>query len=176
MTARLPIEGTPALADYKLTDNLTATRGRIFLTGTQALVRLVLMQRALDKARGMNTAGFISGYRGSPLGMVDQQLWKANKLLAASDIRFLPAINEELGGTAVLGTQRVESDPERTVEGVFAMWYGKGPGVDRAGDHAATRSSMATPTARRRMVACWWSRATITAVCRRRCRIKATLQ
>ena len=66
--------------------------------------------------------------------MVDQQLWKANKLLTASDIRFLPAINEELGGTAVLGTQRVESDPERTVEGVFAMWYGKGPGVDRAGD------------------------------------------
>src|SRR5580658_8982256 len=134
MTARLPIDGTPALADYKLTDNLTATRGRIFLTGTQALVRLVLMQRALDKARDMNTAGFISGYRGSPLGMVDQQLWKAKKLLEASDIRFLPAINEELGGTAVLGTQRVESDPERTVEGVFAMWYGKGPGVDRAGD------------------------------------------
>jgi indolepyruvate ferredoxin oxidoreductase len=134
MTARLPIDGTPALADYKLSDNLTATRGRIFLTGTQALVRLALMQRALDKSREMNTAGFISGYRGSPLGMVDQQLWKANKLLAASDIRFLPAINEELGGTAVLGTQRVESDPQRTVEGVFAMWYGKGPGVDRAGD------------------------------------------
>jgi indolepyruvate ferredoxin oxidoreductase len=134
MTARLPIDGTPALADYKLSDNLTATCGRIFLTGTQALVRLVLMQRALDKARGMNTAGFISGYRGSPLGMVDQQLWKAKKLLEASEIRFLPAINEELGGTAVLGTQRVESDPERTVEGVFAMWYGKGPGVDRAGD------------------------------------------
>ncbi len=134
MTARLPIDGTPALADYKLSDNLIATRGRIFLTGTQALVRLALMQRAADKARGLNTAGFISGYRGSPLGMVDQQLWKAKKLLTASDIRFLPAINEELGGTAVLGTQRVESDPERTVEGVFAMWYGKGPGVDRAGD------------------------------------------
>ncbi|TGQ25645.1 pyruvate ferredoxin oxidoreductase, partial [Mesorhizobium sp. M00.F.Ca.ET.216.01.1.1] len=124
----MPIDGTPALADYKLSDNLTATRGRIFLTGTQALVRLALMQRALDKARGMNTAGFISGYRGSPLGMVDQQLWKAKTLLSASDIRFLPAINEELGGTAVLGTQRVEADPERTVEGVFAMWYGKGPG------------------------------------------------
>src|SRR5579864_7296037 len=134
MTARLPIDGTPALADYKLSDNLTATRGRIFLTGTQALVRLALMQRAADRAHGMNTAGFISGYRGSPLGMVDQQLWKAKKLLTASDIRFLPAINEELGGTAVRGTQRVESDPERTVEGVFAMWYGKGPGVDRAGD------------------------------------------
>ncbi|SEA04329.1 indolepyruvate ferredoxin oxidoreductase family protein [Paraburkholderia sartisoli] len=134
MTARLPVDGTPALAEYRLSDNLTATRGRIFLTGTQALVRLPLMQRALDKAGGLNTAGFISGYRGSPLGMVDLQLWKAQKLLDASDIRFLPAINEELGGTAVLGTQRVESDPERTVEGVFAMWYGKGPGVDRAGD------------------------------------------
>ncbi len=136
MTARLSIDDndTPALADYRLSDNLTATRGRIFLTGTQALVRLALMQRALDKTHGLNTAGFISGYRGSPLGMVDQQLWKAGKLLDANDIRFLPAINEELGGTAVLGTQRVEADPERTVDGVFAMWYGKGPGVDRAGD------------------------------------------
>ncbi|WP_322003648.1 indolepyruvate ferredoxin oxidoreductase family protein [Paraburkholderia tropica] len=125
---------SPPLADYQLTDNLTATRGRIFLTGTQALIRLALMQRALDRAHGLNTAGFISGYRGSPLGMVDQQAWKAKKLLEAADVRFLPAINEELGGTAVLGTQRVEADPERTVEGVFAMWYGKGPGVDRAGD------------------------------------------
>ncbi|MBI0327141.1 indolepyruvate ferredoxin oxidoreductase family protein [Burkholderia plantarii] len=134
MTARLPIDGSPPLADYRLTDNLTATRGRVFLTGTQALVRLLLMQRALDAARGVDSAGFVSGYRGSPLGMVDQQMWKAKKLLDASRVRFLPAINEELGGTAVLGTQRVEADPERTVEGVFAMWYGKGPGVDRAAD------------------------------------------
>ena len=134
MTARLPIDGTPALSEYRLTDNLTATRGRIFLTGTQALVRIMLMQRELDRALGWNTAGFVSGYRGSPLGMVDQQMWKAKKLLDANDVRFLPAINEELGGTAVLGTQRVEADTERTVDGVFAMWYGKGPGVDRAGD------------------------------------------
>ena len=134
MTARLPIDGTPALSEYRLTDNLSATRGRIFLTGTQALVRIMLMQRELDRALGWNTAGFVIGYRGSPLGMVDQQMWKAKKLLDASDVRFLPAINEELGGTAVLGTQRVEADPERTVDGVFAMWYGKGPGVDRAGD------------------------------------------
>ncbi|MGV2292687.1 indolepyruvate ferredoxin oxidoreductase family protein [Trinickia sp. YCB016] len=134
MTARPPSLDTPALSDYRLTDNLTATRGRIFLTGTQALVRLMLAQRALDKTRGLNTAGFVSGYRGSPLGMVDQQMWKAKKLLVASDVRFLPAINEELGGTAVLGTQRVESDSEKTVDGVFAMWYGKGPGVDRAAD------------------------------------------
>ena len=134
MNARVPFADSPPLASYQLTDNLNAAHGRIFLTGTQALVRLVLMQRQLDRAAGLNTAGFVSGYRGSPLGMVDQQLWKAEKLLASHDVRFLPAINEELGGTAVLGTQRVESDPERTVEGVFAMWYGKGPGVDRAGD------------------------------------------
>ncbi|SDV48615.1 indolepyruvate ferredoxin oxidoreductase family protein [Chitinasiproducens palmae] len=124
----------PALADYALTDNLTAERGQIFLTGTQALVRLVLSQGRLDRQRGMNTAGFVSGYRGSPLGMVDQQMWRARKLLDEHEVRFLPAINEELGGTAVLGTQRVESDPEKTVDGVFAMWYGKGPGVDRAAD------------------------------------------
>jgi indolepyruvate ferredoxin oxidoreductase len=134
MNARVPFSEHPPLSAYQLADNLNASQGRIFLTGTQALVRLVLMQRQLDRAAGLNTAGFVSGYRGSPLGMVDQQLWKANKLLASHDVRFLPAINEELGGTAVLGTQRVESDPERTVDGVFAMWYGKGPGVDRAGD------------------------------------------
>lgn len=132
---RLPFGSQdPLLFAYQLSDNLRATRGRIFLTGTQALVRLALMQSALDKARGLNTAGFISGYRGSPLGMVDQQLWKAKPYLDAGGIRFLPAVNEELGGTAVLGTQRVEADPQRTVDGVFAMWYGKGPGVDRAGD------------------------------------------
>src|SRR6185503_17304384 len=78
--------------------------------------------------------GFISGYRGSPLGMVDQAIWKAGKRFEEAGIRFVPAINEELAATQVLGTQRVESDPERTVDGVFAMWYGKGPGVDRAAD------------------------------------------
>jgi indolepyruvate ferredoxin oxidoreductase len=119
---------------YQLDDKLTAQTGQVFLTGTQALVRLVLMQRALDLASGWNTAAFVSGYRGSPLGGVDQQLWKAHKLLQANGVHFLPAINEELAGTAVLGTQRLESDPQRTVEGVTALWYGKGPGVDRAGD------------------------------------------
>ncbi len=104
MSARVPADAfTPRLSDYQLSDNLSATTGRIFLTGTQALVRLVLMQRELDRAANLNTAGFVSGYRGSPLGMVDQQLWKAKKLLASHDVRFLPAINEELGGTAVLG-------------------------------------------------------------------------
>ena len=103
MTARLPIDGTPASADYKLSDNLTATRGRIFLTGTQALVRLVLMQRAADRARGMNTAGFITGYRGSPIGTYDFSLWAARKHLEKNHIRFLPAVNEELAAAAIKG-------------------------------------------------------------------------
>ncbi|HYF16862.1 MAG TPA: indolepyruvate ferredoxin oxidoreductase family protein [Ramlibacter sp.] len=127
---------TPTLArpDYQLSDSLWARSGAIFLTGTQALIRLMLMQRQRDAAAGLNTQGFISGYRGSPLGMVDQAVWKAGKKFDEAGLRFLPAINEELGATAVLGTQRVEADPERTCDGVFAMWYGKGPGVDRAGD------------------------------------------
>jgi indolepyruvate ferredoxin oxidoreductase len=128
------MEETTIRLDYKLSDNLLASGGKVFLTGTQALVRLPLMQRALDAARGLNTAGFISGYRGSPLGMVDQELWQAKKILDDSAIHFLPAINEELGATAVLGSQQVESDPQRTVDAIFAYWYGKGPGVDRAAD------------------------------------------
>ncbi len=120
--------------DYRLADALWAPHGAVFLTGTQALVRLLAMQRARDAAAGWSTAGFVSGYRGSPLGQLDQAIWKAGRAFTDLGIRFVPAINEELGATQVLGTQRVESDPERTVEGVFAMWYGKGPGVDRAGD------------------------------------------
>jgi len=119
---------------YQLADSLWARSGAVFLTGTQALVRVLLMQRQRDAARGFDTQGFVSGYRGSPLGMVDQAIWKAGPRFEDAGIRFVPAINEELAATQVLGTQRVESDPERTVEGVFAMWYGKGPGVDRAGD------------------------------------------
>jgi indolepyruvate ferredoxin oxidoreductase len=123
-----------ALRSYQLSDNLAADSGAVFLTGTQALVRLLLMQKKRDERAGLKTAGFVSGYRGSPLGMVDQQLWKAKKFLAQAQVEFLPAINEDLAATAVLGTQRVALDPERRVEGVFAMWYGKGPGVDRSGD------------------------------------------
>jgi indolepyruvate ferredoxin oxidoreductase len=121
-------------ADYQLSDALWARDGQVFLTGTQALVRLVLMQRHRDHAAGWNTRGFISGYRGSPLGMVDKAIWQAGRKFEEEGIRFLPAINEELAATAVLGTQRVEADPQRTCDGVFALWYGKGPGVDRAGD------------------------------------------
>ena len=122
------------LDDYQLGDRYERESGRVFLTGTQALVRLPLMQRRLDRAAGLNTAGFISGYRGSPLGAYDRELWRAQALLQGHDIRFLPAVNEELAATAVLGSQQVESDPRRQVDGVFGIWYGKGPGVDRAGD------------------------------------------
>ena len=128
------LAAAPALRPYQLSDNLAASAGPVFLTGTQALVRLLLMQKAQDERQGLKTAGFVSGYRGSPLGMVDQQLWKAKKFLDKADVNFLPAINEDLAATACLGVQRVALDPKRTVDGVFAMWYGKGPGVDRSGD------------------------------------------
>lgn len=120
--------------DYQLQDNLQRKSGRIFITGTQALVRLLIDQKDADAARGLDTAGFISGYRGSPLGAVDQEAWRAARLLEANGIEFLPAINEDLAASAVLGTQQVEADPARKVTGVFAMWYGKGPGVNRSGD------------------------------------------
>lgn len=119
---------------YQLSDNLWADAGAVFITGTQALIRILAMQKQRDSARGLHTQGFVSGYRGSPLGMVDQAIWKAGDRFKEAGIRFVPAVNEELAATQVLGTQRVESDPERTVDGVYAMWYGKGPGVDRAGD------------------------------------------
>ena len=122
------------LDNYELADRYRRESGRVLLTGTQALVRIALMQRTLDKASGLDTAGFVSGYRGSPLGMVDQELWRAQRFLEENQIEFLPAVNEDLAATAILGTQQVETDPGRTVDGVFGIWYGKGPGVDRAGD------------------------------------------
>lgn len=130
---------------YKLSDNLTAQSGRIFLTGTQALVRMLLTQARLDKEHGLNTAGFVSGYRGSPLGGVDMIMWKAQKYLDQAKVRFQPAINEDLAASMIMGTQQAGERADRTVDGVFSMWYGKGPGVDRAGDalhhgHAAGAS------------------------------------
>lgn len=126
-------KNTP-LDNYDLQDRYVREQGRVFLTGTQALVRLPMLQRIRDRQRGLNTAGFISGYRGSPLGAYDQELWRAHRFLGEHDIQFLPAINEDLAATAILGTQQVESEQEREVDGVFSIWYGKGPGVDRAGD------------------------------------------
>jgi indolepyruvate ferredoxin oxidoreductase len=122
------------LDNYELLDRYRRESGRVFLTGTQALVRIPLMQRTLDRAAGLNTAGFVSGYRGSPLGGLDKELWRAKSFLDESGIEFLPAVNEDLAATAILGSQQVETDPHRTVDGVFGVWYGKGPGVDRAGD------------------------------------------
>ncbi|MCZ6853483.1 MAG: indolepyruvate ferredoxin oxidoreductase family protein, partial [Gammaproteobacteria bacterium] len=124
----------PALDNYELTDRYRRLSGRVFLTGTQALVRLPMLQRRLDSAHGLNTAGFISGYRGSPLGGYDQALWAAGDFLDAHQIEFMSAVNEELAATAIMGTQQVEGDPDAEVDGVFSIWYGKGPGVDRAGD------------------------------------------
>jgi indolepyruvate ferredoxin oxidoreductase len=120
--------------DYRLADRYGLAQGRVFLTGTQALVRILFDQARRDREAGLRTGGFVSGYRGSPLGGVDLELWRAQDRLAADRIEFLPAVNEDLAATAVLGSQQVESNPAREVEGVFAMWYGKGPGVDRAGD------------------------------------------
>ncbi|WND03436.1 indolepyruvate ferredoxin oxidoreductase family protein [Temperatibacter marinus] len=124
----------PLDSGYELLDRYDREKGRVYITGTQALVRILLMQSAMDKRDNVKSAGFVSGYRGSPLGAVDQELWRAKKHLKAADVEFLPAINEDLAATAVLGSQQVETDPDKTVDGVYAMWYGKGPGVDRAGD------------------------------------------
>jgi indolepyruvate ferredoxin oxidoreductase len=123
-----------ALAAVTLDDKYTVESGRIFLTGTQALVRLPMMQRQRDLAGGFNTACFISGYRGSPLGGFDQGLWSARKFLETNHIRFQPGVNEDLGATAVWGSQQVNMFAGAKYDGVFAMWYGKGPGVDRSGD------------------------------------------
>ncbi|MDQ4136042.1 MAG: indolepyruvate ferredoxin oxidoreductase family protein, partial [Pseudomonadota bacterium] len=120
--------------NYRLDHRYAADRERVYLTGTQALVRIMLAQSTLDRRRGLNTGGFVSGYRGSPLGGVDQEMWKARALLETANIQFQPAINEDLAATAILGTQKVETDPDRSVDGVFSLWYGKGPGVDRSGD------------------------------------------
>jgi indolepyruvate ferredoxin oxidoreductase len=120
--------------DYTLEDKFTRTRGRIYLSGVQALVRLPLMQRLRDQAAGLNTGGFISGYRGSPLGGFDLELWRAKKHLAEAGVKFTPGLNEDLGATMVWGTQQTNLFPGAKVDGVFGMWYGKGPGVDRCGD------------------------------------------
>jgi indolepyruvate ferredoxin oxidoreductase len=123
-----------ALPAVTLDDKYVLDTGRIYLTGTQALVRLPMVQRRRDLAVGLNTGCFISGYRGSPLGGFDQALWGARRFLEKSHIHFQPAINEELGATAVWGSQQIDLFPGSRYDGVFALWYAKGPGVDRSGD------------------------------------------
>src|SRR3954466_3038964 len=128
-----PVDPT-ALAAASLDDKYTLERGRVFLTGTQALIRLMMLQRERDLRAGVNTGGFISGYRGSPLGGLDQALWRARPHLESHHIRFQPGVNEDLAATSVWGTQQLNLFPKARYAGVFSMWYGKGPGVDRCGD------------------------------------------
>ncbi len=122
------------LARVSLDDKYTLERGRVFLTGTQALIRLLLLQRERDQRAGLNTAGFVSGYRGSPLGGLDQALWRAQKHLESHHVKFQPGVNEDLAATAIWGSQQVGLFPGAKYDGVYGMWYGKGPGVDRCGD------------------------------------------
>ncbi|MBV8752833.1 MAG: indolepyruvate ferredoxin oxidoreductase family protein, partial [Hyphomicrobiales bacterium] len=123
-----------ALRKVTLDDKYDLSQERVFVTGFQALIRLVLMQKERDRRAGLNTAGYVSGYRGSPLGGLDQQFLRAKPFLDRHDIVFQPGINEDLAATALWGTQQAELRGEGKYDGVFGMWYGKGPGVDRTGD------------------------------------------
>ena len=123
-----------ALAAVKLDDKYTLDEGRVYLTGTQAIVRLLLVQRRRDQAAGLNTAGFISGYRGSPMTAIDQQLWRAEKHLQDHHVKFWPGLNEDLAATALWGTQQVHYFNDANYDGIYGMWYGKGPGMDRSLD------------------------------------------
>ena len=136
MNAPLPEHIRKALETVTLDDKYSLDYGRAFMSGVQALVKLPMLQQLRDKLAGKNTAGFISGYRGSPLGGYDQALWKAEKFLKAQNIVFQPGVNEELAATALWGTQQLGFAPPGTnkFDGVFGIWYGKGPGVDRCSD------------------------------------------
>ncbi|OOY22262.1 indolepyruvate ferredoxin oxidoreductase [Thioclava sp. DLFJ5-1] len=120
--------------EISLADRFDLTKSPVLLNGTQALVRLVLAQAARDKAAGLHTAGYVTGYRGSPLGAVDLQMARAKTVLEESDVRFEPGLNEDLAATALWGSQQAELRGEGKYDGVFGLWYGKGPGVDRSGD------------------------------------------
>ena len=132
----LPEQSSPSQPQHDITldDKWTLERGRAFMTGTQALIRLPMLQRERDQKAGLNTAGFITGYRGSPVTAVDQTAMKAKKHLDAHHVKFHPGMNEDLAATSVWGTQQTNLYKDAKYDGVFAMWYGKGPGVDRCGD------------------------------------------
>ena len=117
-----------------LNDRFDLDRPQVLLNGTQALVRLMLMQKARDRAAGLNTAGYVTGYRGSPLGAVDMQMRRAETFLSAADVLFQEGLNEDLAATALWGSQQAELRGQGRFDGVFGLWYGKGPGVDRTGD------------------------------------------
>ncbi|MGF3024464.1 indolepyruvate ferredoxin oxidoreductase family protein [Methylobacterium aquaticum] len=125
---------TPSLRPVSLDDKYDLSRDQVFVTGTQAVIRMLLMQQARDRAAGLNTAGFVSGYRGSPIGGLDQNLVRAKTVLDRAGIVFKPGLNEELAATALWGSQQAEMRGEGRYDGVFGLWYGKGPGVDRSGD------------------------------------------
>ncbi len=127
------LRNTP-LRDVSLADKYDLAQSRVFVTGYQALVRMTLMQKARDRAAGLNTAGYVTGYRGSPLGGLDNQFQRAEGLLRPNDIVFQSGINEDLAATALWGSQQAELRGEGKYDGVFGIWYGKGPGVDRSGD------------------------------------------
>ena len=129
---------------FTLDDVYRRDRGRIYMTGVQALVRLPMMQRRLDRRAGLNTAGLVSGYRGSPLGAYDQQLWRAESYLKAEDVVFQPGLNEDLAATALWGAQMHRAFGPTRADGVFGLWYGKGPGVDRTGDVFRTANAIGT--------------------------------
>ncbi|MEP9376668.1 indolepyruvate ferredoxin oxidoreductase family protein [Aquabacter sp. CN5-332] len=122
------------LKPVSLDDKYDLDTNQVFVSGTQALVRLTLMQKERDRRAGLNTAGYVTGYRGSPLGGLDQQFGRAAKLLKANDILFQSGLNEDLAATALWGSQQAELRGEGRYDGVFGIWYGKGPGVDRSGD------------------------------------------
>src|SRR5262245_8266190 len=119
-----------SLNHVSLDDKYDLTKSRIFVTGYQALVRLTLMQKERDRRAGLNTAGYVTGYRGSPLGGLDYQFQRAAKFLMPNDVLFQPGINEDMAATALWGSQQSELRGEGKYDGVFGMWYGKGPGVD----------------------------------------------
>ena len=160
----------PQLRRYRLADNLEATSGAGLPHRTQALIRLVLMQAGRDAARGIASRGFVSGYRGSPLGMVDQQAWRAHDAARAAGMRFLPAINEELARPRCWARSGSSPTPSARPTASTRCGTARAP----ASTVPATRSSTATPTARRRTAACWSSPATTTAAFPRRCRTRAT--
>ena len=125
---------TAKLNQVSLDDKYALESGRVFLNGTQALVRLPMMQRQRDAAAGLDTAAYVTGYRGSPLGALDQQMERAKRFLERNNIVFRAGVNEDLAATAIWGTQQINLSEGAKHDGVFSMWYGKGPGVDRSGD------------------------------------------
>ena len=135
-----------SISQITLNDRFDLSKERVLLNGTQALVRLMLTQKARDVAAGLNTAGYVTGYRGSPLGAVDQQMMRAERVLREADVLFKEGLNEDLAATALWGSQQAELRGEGRYDGVFGLWYGKGPGVDRSGD--AMRHANMAGTAR----------------------------